>query len=101
MFPGLGEPIAVTLPEGRPAVGKTISALGVRGRSGATILAIFRAGESVMVPFAGEALRPGDVLALAGTREAVESACQLLGAVPSPEAGASGQAPPDQQTQAG
>lgn len=83
MFPGLGEPIAVRLPEGCSAVGQTLSELGVRGRSGATILAIFRAGESVMVPAAGEVLRPGDVLALAGTREAVESACELLGAAPS------------------
>ncbi len=84
MFPGLGEPMAVRLREGSPAVGKTLSALCVRGRTGATILAISRAGGSVMVPTAGEALRAGDVLALAGTREAVESARELLGADPSP-----------------
>jgi len=83
MFPGLGEPTAVRLREGSPAAGKTLSALGVRGKTGATILAISRAGESVMVPPASEALRAGDVLALAGTREAVESARELLGADPS------------------
>ena len=86
MFPGLGEPMAVRLREGGPAVGRTISELGVRGKTDATILAIFRAGGSVMVPAAGEVLRAGDVLALAGTHEAIESARELLGADLSPRA---------------
>jgi CPA2 family monovalent cation:H+ antiporter-2 len=80
LFPGIGEPSAVRLPEGSPAVGQSLSALGVRGKTGATVLVISRPGESVMVPSAGEVLRPGDVLVLAGTREAVESARELLGA---------------------
>jgi CPA2 family monovalent cation:H+ antiporter-2 len=83
MFPGLGEPVAVRLPAGSPAEGQTLAGLGVRGKTGAAVLAIFREGESVMLPTAGEALRPGDVLALAGTHEAVESARALLGAEPS------------------
>ena len=33
-----------------------------------------------MVPAAGEVLRPGDVLALAGTQEAIDAARVLLGA---------------------
>ena len=80
MFPGLGEPVAVRLHAGSPAVGKTLSELGVRGRSGASVLAISRADGSVMVPTASELLRDGDVLALAGTQEAIEAARELLGA---------------------
>ena len=80
MFPGLGEPVAVRLPVSSPGVGRTLSELGIRGTTGATVLAIARAEEPVMVPSAGEALRAGDVLALAGTLGAVEAARELLGA---------------------
>jgi len=84
MFPGIGEPTAVRLREGSPAAGQSLSALGVRGRTGATVLAISRSGGSVMVPSAGEVLRAGDVLVLAGSHEAVDSARDLLGAEVSP-----------------
>jgi CPA2 family monovalent cation:H+ antiporter-2 len=80
MFPGCGEPIAARLPDGSPAIGRTLSALEVRGRTGATVLAIWRQDGSVTIPSAGEQLQRGDVLALAGTREAVEAGCRLLGA---------------------
>lgn len=83
LFPGLGDPVAVRLRDGSPAAGQTLSALGVRGETGATILAIFRADHSVMLPAASEALRPADVLVLAGTHEAVEAARELLAADPS------------------
>jgi monovalent cation:H+ antiporter-2, CPA2 family len=86
MFPGIGEPMAIRLPTGSPAVGRTISDLGVRGQTGATILAISRAGGAVMVPAATEALRADDVLVLAGSHEAVLSACELLGAEGAPGA---------------
>ena len=88
MFPGIGEPTAVRLREGSPAAGRSLSALGVRGRTGATVLAISRPGGSVMVPSAGEVLRAGDVLVLAGSHEAVDSARELLGAEDSPRPGA-------------
>jgi CPA2 family monovalent cation:H+ antiporter-2 len=80
MFPGMGEPTAVQLRAGSPAVGRSLSALGVRGKTGATVLAIARTGGSVMVPSASEVLLPGDVLVLAGAHEAVDSARELLGA---------------------
>ncbi len=78
MFPGIGEPTAVRLGEGSLAVGQSLSAMGVRGRTGATVLVISRPGVSVMVPSANEVLRPGDVLVLAGSHEAVDSARELL-----------------------
>jgi CPA2 family monovalent cation:H+ antiporter-2 len=78
MFPGMGEPVAVRLPSDSPAIGRTLSNLGVRGSTGASVLAISRGEGSVMVPTASEVLREGDVLALAGTQEAIESARELL-----------------------
>jgi CPA2 family monovalent cation:H+ antiporter-2 len=78
MFPGMGEPSAVRIEEGSPAADRSLSALGVRGRTGATVLAISRRGEPVMMPSGHEVLRPGDVLALCGTREAVDAARELL-----------------------
>ncbi|ACG72843.1 sodium/hydrogen exchanger [Anaeromyxobacter sp. K] len=80
MFPGIGEPTPVRLREGSPGAGHSLSELGVRGRTGATVLAISRAGASVMVPTAAEVLRAGDVLVLAGAHEAVDAARELLGA---------------------
>jgi CPA2 family monovalent cation:H+ antiporter-2 len=80
LLPGIGEPVAVRVPEGSPAVGRTLAALNLRGVTGATVLAISRPGGGVMVPTADETLRAGDVLALAGTREAVDAARALLGA---------------------
>jgi monovalent cation:H+ antiporter-2, CPA2 family len=86
MFPGMGEPTAIRLAEGSPAVGRTISELGVRGRTGATILAISRASGAVMVPAGTEALRAEDVLVLAGSHEAIEAARELLAVEGSPAA---------------
>jgi CPA2 family monovalent cation:H+ antiporter-2 len=84
MFPGIGEPTALRLPEGSSAVGRTLSALGVRGRTGATVLVISRPGRAVTIPDAHEVLRSGDVLVLAGSGGAVEAARQLLGVEPTP-----------------
>jgi CPA2 family monovalent cation:H+ antiporter-2 len=60
------------------AIGQSLAELNLRGRSGATVLAISRDGESIVVPAAGERLQAGDVLALAGTHEAIDAAKALL-----------------------
>ncbi len=78
LLPGLGVPAPLRIAAGSPAVGKTLADLNLRGRSGATVLAICRAGESVTVPTAAETLREGDVLALAGTHEAIAAAVDIL-----------------------
>lgn len=77
LLPGLGEPEAVRLEPAGPAVGRTLAQLNVRGLTGATVLAIIR-GSEVILPTPDETLQSGDVLALTGTREAVEAAKQLL-----------------------
>ncbi|MBX5484198.1 MAG: cation:proton antiporter [Myxococcaceae bacterium] len=78
LLPGLGAPTAVRLEPTSAAVGRTLAELNLRGRTGATVLAIHREGADLPVPGAKEVLRADDVLAIAGTTEAVQAAKQLL-----------------------
>ena len=81
MLPGLGEPVPVKIDANSPAVNRTLADLNIRGKTGATILAITRIGEAgskVVVPSGKEALYVGDIVALAGSHESVESAIELL-----------------------
>jgi CPA2 family monovalent cation:H+ antiporter-2 len=78
ILPGLGEPTPVPLDPRSPAVGRTLADLNLRGATGATVLAIARGERGLLVPTADEVLRPGDILALAGTHEAVAAARRLL-----------------------
>jgi CPA2 family monovalent cation:H+ antiporter-2 len=82
LLPGLGALSAVRLDDGSPAVGRTLKQLNLRGRTGATVLAVTRADGGVIVPTAREQLRAGDVLALAGTHEAIAAARKTLQAEP-------------------
>jgi CPA2 family monovalent cation:H+ antiporter-2 len=81
LLPGLGEPTPVQLSAKSPALGKTLAQLNLRGETGATVLAIARGGQGVLVPSAQEVLQAGDVLALAGTHEAIAAASAVLGEV--------------------
>jgi CPA2 family monovalent cation:H+ antiporter-2 len=94
VLPGLGAPEPARLAAGSPAVGRTLRELDLRGVTGATVLAITRpaavaggAGVEPRLPTGREVLAAGDVLALAGTREAVDAARALL--APPPNATAS------------
>ena len=78
LLPGLGTPTAVRIDPASGSVGQSLAELNLRGRSGATVLAISRSGESIAVPTAGERLQAGDVLALAGTHEAIAAAKEML-----------------------
>ncbi len=78
LLPGLGEPTPVRLESWSPAVGKSLAELNLRGATGATVLAIQRGEDGLLVPTASDVLRSGDVLALAGTHEAVDAARRLL-----------------------
>jgi CPA2 family monovalent cation:H+ antiporter-2 len=77
-LPGLGEPIPVRVPPKSDAIGKTLAELNLRGLTGATVLAINRATGSVTIPSATETIQTDDILALAGTKTAVETAAKLL-----------------------
>lgn len=77
LLPGMGTPTAVRLEPGSPAVGLTLVQLNLRGQTGATVLAIGRNNQG-MLPTGKEVLEEGDLLALAGTHDAVDAARSLL-----------------------
>jgi K+:H+ antiporter len=78
LMSGFGEPIAWQIAEGSPVSGLTLAELNLRSRTGATVLAIHRAGGEVVLPTGSERLQAGDVLVLAGTREAMAAGRELL-----------------------
>jgi CPA2 family monovalent cation:H+ antiporter-2 len=78
LVPGLVEPVPIRIrPEAR-AVGRSLGELDLRGRTGATVLAILRADGRSLLPSAREPLCAGDVLALTGGEHAVEAARAVL-----------------------
>lgn len=78
LLPGLGAPSFVELESSSPAVGQSLATLNLRGVTGATVLGITRKGGGFAVPTAREALQAGDVLTLAGTRDAIAAAREML-----------------------
>ncbi|HLU66671.1 MAG TPA: cation:proton antiporter [Kofleriaceae bacterium] len=78
LLPGLGKPVSITLGSGSAGIGKSLAELNLRGQTGAMVIAITRSDQSVMIPQAGEVLRPGDVLAITGTEGAIAAAEALL-----------------------
>jgi CPA2 family monovalent cation:H+ antiporter-2 len=78
LLPGIGEPESLRVPDGSPIAGRSLAALDLRGSTGATVLAIARDGGGVALPGPDEVLRAGDVLAVAGTHEAIAAARELV-----------------------
>jgi CPA2 family monovalent cation:H+ antiporter-2 len=72
MLPGIGEPVAMTVIEGSTADGRTLRELNMRGLTGATVLALLRGEEQFVSPRGDQQLQTGDVIAVAGTHEAVD-----------------------------
>lgn len=60
------------------ALNQPISALNIRTLTGASIVAIYRDPEQVIIPQADTVLLPGDVIVLLGEREQLEAALKLL-----------------------
>jgi len=85
LLPGLGAPTPVRLEATSPAIGRSLAELNLRGLTGATVLAIHRGEEGISFPTAREVLQQGDVVALAGTHEAVEAARGLLAPLAPPQ----------------
>jgi len=76
--PGIGMITPVPLRADSDGVGKKLSELDLRTNSGAVVVAIGRADSQVVVPTGDEILRPGDILELAGSTEAVAIARRML-----------------------
>lgn len=78
MLPGIGMPTPFRVEQGHYGVGKTLAALGLRARTGATVLAITRGGLGIPAPSKTERLEVDDTLVLVGTRDAVDAARLVL-----------------------
>jgi len=78
MLPGIGAPRPFHVQAGHYAAGRTLDELEVRGRTGATVLGLARAGVGIAAPEKGERLAVGDTLVLVGTAESVAKAELLL-----------------------
>ena len=78
MLPGLGEPVAMTVEAGSRADGRSLRELDMRGMTGATVLALLRGEEHHVSPRGDQRLQDGDVIAVAGTHEAVAAVRSMV-----------------------
>lgn len=78
VLPGLGDPIPFVIAHDNPVAGRTLRDLQLRTLTGAVVLAITRGEVNVLLPVGGSIVQPGDILALAGSSEAIASATALL-----------------------
>ena len=76
--PGIGMITPIQIRSDSEGVGKKLSELDLHTNSGAVVLAIGRGDSEVIVPTGDEVLRPGDVLELAGSSDAVAAARRML-----------------------
>lgn len=93
VLPGLGEPTPIRLDARSPAIGKSLRDLNLSGLTGAAVLAIMRGERGLLIPTADEVVHLGDVLALAGTRDAIDAATRLLSPAESTDSSAAAQEP--------
>jgi CPA2 family monovalent cation:H+ antiporter-2 len=78
VLPGLGDPVSLRIEPGSALDGQTLAGVNLRGLTGATVLAIVRGDQRVLMPSGHETLHEGDVLAVVGSHEAVENARSLI-----------------------
>jgi CPA2 family monovalent cation:H+ antiporter-2 len=67
-----------TVPVASPVAGQSLAGADLRGRVGASVIAIARDGELIPNPGPEVALRPGDHVAILGTPAQVEALEGLL-----------------------
>jgi TrkA domain protein len=68
----------VEIPAGSPAADASISDLGLRRGTGASIVAVVREGRTTTSPRSDFVLRAGDTAVLVGSREAIDRAAEIL-----------------------
>lgn len=66
------------VPSASPLAGVTLAESDVRGKTGASVIAIERGEETIPNPGADEELAAGDTLVVIGTRESVAAFAELL-----------------------
>jgi monovalent cation:H+ antiporter-2, CPA2 family len=78
VLPGLGDPVSMRIAPTSPLDNRTLAEVNLRGLTGATVLAIVRGDQRILMPSGHERLRGGDVLAVVGSHEAVENARAVI-----------------------
>ncbi len=78
LLPGIGELTQVVLGAGEAAVGQTLAQLNLRGLTGASVVALCRGEERLVLPEGDKELQVGDILALTGSQRAIAAATALL-----------------------
>jgi CPA2 family monovalent cation:H+ antiporter-2 len=68
----------VKLHRDSPAIGKTLGELDLRGKTGATVIAVVHEGETKISPGAGYKLCEDDMILLSGPSKKIESAVKIL-----------------------
>ncbi|MGA6970639.1 MAG: cation:proton antiporter [Candidatus Binatus sp.] len=84
--PGIGMITPVSLHADSEGIGKSLAELDLHTNSGAVVVAIGRGDSEVVVPTGDEVLRPGDILELAGSSDAVAAARRMIERPRSPDA---------------
>jgi len=74
ILPGLGEPVAIRVVPQSIAAGRSLAELNLRGATGATVLAIKRGDQQIPTPLGREVIQSGDMLAVAGSQDAISIA---------------------------
>jgi CPA2 family monovalent cation:H+ antiporter-2 len=80
MLPGLGDFAPVRVTAQAEANGCSLGELNLRGRTGASVIALLRGDQRIAFPEAPERLAAGDLVALTGTHSAIAAAATILGA---------------------
>ena len=62
-----------------PVIGRTLGQLNLRGKTGATVIAVIHEGETKVSPGANYMLSEGDNVVLSGSAAKIEKAVQILG----------------------
>ncbi len=71
----------VEIGEGAPAAGHTLAEIGLRTRTGVSVVAVLRGGTTITSPPAGFRLEPGDTAVLVGSQDAIgDGRAALVGA---------------------
>jgi len=79
VLPGFGGLASITIAPASSAVGRSLAELDLRAKTGATVLAIARGTDAgTATPSPTEPLQAGDVLAMAGSEEAIMAARALF-----------------------
>lgn len=68
----------VSIGKASPAAGRTLAEIGLRSRTGASVVAVVRGEETINSPRADFRLEAGDTVVLIGSPEAIEEAAAAL-----------------------